>query len=155
MKKIILSLSILALVLISFSSCEKDEEIKPVNPIETPIITLNELYGTWNFKSLEVNGITYYTCEELNDMDYSRWAINFRFYINDINANTFYYSWMCDSNTSDDNEFSLDIKTNVITWINNKTTFKIKSFNGSTKELVFDRYKKDGTFIGTYTLIKQ
>jgi hypothetical protein len=152
MKKITLSLSILALMLISFSSCQKDEETKPVTPVETPIITLDELYGTWNFKSLKVDGITYSTCEELSDGDYCRWAINFRFYTNDNNVNTFYYKWICDENSNDDNEFSLDTKTNTITWISSKTTFKIINFKNST--LIFDRYR-DNTLIGTYTLIKQ
>jgi hypothetical protein len=151
MKKITLSLSILALMLISFSSCQKDEEIKPVTIVETPIITLNELYGTWNFKSLEVDGITYSTCEELSVGDYCRWAINFRFYINDNNVNTFYYKWICDENSNDDNEFSLDTKTNTIIWISSKTTFKVINFKNST--LIFDRYR-DNTLIGTYTLIK-
>jgi hypothetical protein len=159
MKKITLSLSILALMLISFSSCQKDEETKPVTPIETPIITLDELYGTWNFKSLKVDGITYSTCEELSDAGISGWGYDFKYYLFDDGENKTKY---CDYNNHYNpqtipsvQEFSLNIATNVITWIDNNITFKIKSYDKTSKIIVMQISIPNLTFNGIYMLNKQ
>lgn len=64
MKKLLyLTMILFAMVLIN-TSCD-DETVTPDTPTETPIISLDELAGYWNFVSVEYNNKTYYTCEDV------------------------------------------------------------------------------------------
>jgi hypothetical protein len=56
-------LLILTFSLVSFTSCEKDEDPTPDG------ITVNDLVGDWNFESLTFNGVVYDTEPELAELD--------------------------------------------------------------------------------------
>ena len=66
-------LLILTIAMVSFTSCEKDEDPAPDG------ITVNDLVGNWNFQSLTFNGVVYDTEPKLAELDvaYSNIQLSF------------------------------------------------------------------------------
>lgn len=130
MKKIVFVYLIVGAIA-TLTSCSKDEDKTPEQPIDNGI-KIEQLVGDWNIESIEIDGITYTSCDEID------FAFNS------------YLDVKTDGSFTNYNECNGEGTNNTMTVTDNKITFD----DGLDHNIYFYEIINADTFDGTILQLK-